>query len=97
MNDRLYQVYVRMRRKGRKRRPNHWGAGDLPILLGNVAAHALANAMLGKRDMPKVVETRALWDDANATPDTEPEPEPADHEADESVLQDPIPEKEPPC
>jgi CRISPR-associated protein Cas1 len=60
-------------------------------------AHSLANALLGKRDMPKVVETRALWDDANATPDTELEPETEDREAEEPVLEDPIPEKEPPC
>ena len=29
-------------------------------------AHALANALLGKRDLPRVVETRQLWDEANA-------------------------------
>jgi CRISP-associated protein Cas1 len=29
-------------------------------------AHALANALLNKRDMPRVVETRQLWDESNA-------------------------------
>lgn len=28
-------------------------------------AHALANRLLGKMDMPRVVETRQLWDEAN--------------------------------
>jgi CRISPR-associated protein Cas1 len=32
-------------------------------------AHALANALLGKRDLPRVVETRTLWaEDAAAPP-----------------------------
>lgn len=30
-------------------------------------AHALANRLLGKMDMPRVVETRQLWDEANET------------------------------
>jgi CRISPR-associated protein Cas1 len=30
-------------------------------------AHALANALLGKRDLPRVVETRVLWDETNGT------------------------------
>jgi CRISPR-associated protein Cas1 len=40
-------------------------------------AHALANALLGKRDLPRVIETRALWDEANqvAAPETEPDVE----------------------
>jgi CRISPR-associated protein Cas1 len=29
-------------------------------------AHALANLLLGRCNMPRVVETRALWDEANA-------------------------------
>lgn len=30
-------------------------------------AHALANALLGRRDLPRVVETRALWTEAAST------------------------------
>jgi hypothetical protein len=41
-------------------------------------AHALANRLLGRLDMPRVVQTRALWDEANeaAAADLEEEPEP---------------------
>jgi CRISPR-associated protein Cas1 len=44
-------------------------------------AHALANRLLGRLDMPRVVETRALWDEANAAAaadleDDEPEADP---------------------
>jgi CRISPR-associated protein Cas1 len=43
-------------------------------------AHALANALLGKRDMPRVVETRRIWAEESAAPaaeelDEEPGPE----------------------
>jgi CRISPR/Cas system-associated endonuclease Cas1 len=31
-------------------------------------AHALANRLLGKADLPRVVETRQLWDEANEVP-----------------------------
>jgi CRISPR-associated protein Cas1 len=31
-------------------------------------AHALANRLLGKADLPRVVETRRLWDEANEAP-----------------------------
>jgi CRISPR-associated protein Cas1 len=31
-------------------------------------AHALANRLLGKDDLPRVVETRRLWDEANEAP-----------------------------
>jgi CRISPR-associated protein Cas1 len=34
-------------------------------------AHALANALLGKRDMPRVIETRRLWAEEAAGPVTE--------------------------
>jgi CRISPR-associated protein Cas1 len=34
-------------------------------------AHALANRLLGKADLPRVVETRQLWDEANEVPATE--------------------------
>jgi CRISPR-associated protein Cas1 len=33
-------------------------------------AHALANRLLGKADLPRVVETRQLWDEANESPAT---------------------------
>ncbi len=36
-------------------------------------AHALANALLGKRDLPRLVETRVLWDEANGTPEADVE------------------------
>ena len=35
-------------------------------------AHALANALLGKRDLPRVVETRVLWDEGNAVAAADP-------------------------
>jgi CRISPR-associated protein Cas1 len=43
-------------------------------------AHALANRLLGRRDMPRVVQTRALWDEADEAAaadleEDEPEPE----------------------
>jgi CRISPR-associated protein Cas1 len=34
-------------------------------------AHALANRLLGKDDLPRVVETRRLWDEANEAPTAE--------------------------
>jgi CRISPR-associated protein Cas1 len=36
-------------------------------------AHALANRLLGKTDMPRVVETRQLWDEANEAVATDPD------------------------
>jgi CRISPR-associated protein Cas1 len=36
-------------------------------------AHALANRLLGKADLPRVVETRQLWDEANEAPAAEVE------------------------
>jgi len=38
--------------------------------------HALANALLGKCDLPIVVETRKLWheDDGTSTPDADEDP-----------------------
>jgi CRISP-associated protein Cas1 len=64
-------------------------------------AHALANALLGKCDMPRIVETRTLWDEANVVPaaETEPEPEetpPDEAGADRSAGGSPARE-EPPC
>jgi CRISPR-associated protein Cas1 len=44
-------------------------------------AHALANRLLGRLDMPRVVETRRLWDEANAAhaeEATEPDEEAAE-------------------
>src|SRR5262249_4606318 len=39
-------------------------------------AHALANALLGKCDMPRLVETRTLWDESTAADsDLDDEPE----------------------
>lgn len=41
-----------------------------------IEAHALANALLGKRDLPRLVETRTLWDEGAAVDaelDDEPE------------------------
>jgi CRISPR-associated protein Cas1 len=35
-------------------------------------AHALANRLLGKLDLPRVVETRRLWDEANEAPAADP-------------------------
>jgi CRISPR-associated protein Cas1 len=40
-------------------------------------AHALANALLGKRDLPRIVETRKLWDE-KAAPAAPAEEEPED-------------------
>src|SRR5207248_10487589 len=36
-------------------------------------AHALANALLGKNDLPLVVETRALWEEKTAQDPVDPE------------------------
>jgi CRISPR-associated protein Cas1 len=69
-------------------------------------AHALANRLLGKADLPRVVETRRLWDEANETGgasvelddlDQEEEgeelpPEPAEDDAEEGPLSE-----GPPC
>ncbi|MGE3808117.1 MAG: CRISPR-associated endonuclease Cas1 [Gemmataceae bacterium] len=58
-------------------------------------AHGLANALLSKRDMPKIVETRVLWDDANAARENKPELD--EEETDASALEGCPNEKEPPC
>jgi len=54
-------------------------------------AHSLANMLLGKRDMPRLVETRRLWEEgATLEEDEPPETEPGE----------PLPElteEEPPC
>jgi len=58
-------------------------------------AHALANVLLGKRDMPRVVETRKLWEEA-----TETAPSEVDSETDQPVPEPPVIERreeQPPC
>jgi CRISPR-associated protein Cas1 len=55
-------------------------------------AHALANTLLGKRDFPRVVETRQLWDEGNAG--AVEEAEAADSEPPPAIERD---EEEPPC
>jgi CRISPR-associated protein Cas1 len=55
-------------------------------------AHALANALLGKRDMPRVVETRLLWDEKNEAVD---KPDANEPDLDIPVIEQA--EKEPPC
>jgi CRISPR-associated protein Cas1 len=63
-------------------------------------AHAVANRLLGKTDLPRVVETRKLWDEANeAAVDLDADVDEADDpalppEAEEEQMQ--LPE-EPPC
>jgi CRISPR-associated protein Cas1 len=51
-------------------------------------AHALANALLGKRDMPVVIETRKIWADESAPP----APEVPDDVANEAALDGELPE-----
>lgn len=43
-------------------------------------AHALANALLGKRDMPRVIETRKIWAEESAGVRPEPADEPDDEQ-----------------
>jgi CRISPR-associated protein Cas1 len=60
-------------------------------------AHALANRLLGKNDLPRVVETRRLWDEAA---EAAPEPEGADDlepALPEGGAAEELPPKEPPC
>jgi CRISPR-associated protein Cas1 len=56
-------------------------------------AHGLANRLLGRQDLPRVVETRLLWDEANTAA-------PTDLDADEDQPDsppEPAAEQEPPC
>jgi CRISPR-associated protein Cas1 len=55
-------------------------------------AHALANTLLGKRDFPRVVETRQLWDEGNTG--VVEEPEATDSEPPPTIERS---EEEPPC
>ena len=41
-------------------------------------AHALANRLLGKTDMPRIVATRALWEEGTGEPAADPSDEPED-------------------
>src|SRR5271157_647487 len=41
-------------------------------------AHALANRLLGKTDMPRIVATRVLWEEGTDEPADEPSDEPED-------------------
>jgi CRISPR-associated protein Cas1 len=52
-------------------------------------AHALANVLLGKRGMPRIVETRKLWEEANETPASE-----VDVETDQSDPEPPVIERQ---
>ena len=59
-------------------------------------AHALANRLLGKNDLPRVIETRTLWDETTGAPNLEPEH--GDDTGDAAA--EPEPEhapEEPPC
>src|SRR5262249_51286697 len=49
-------------------------------------AHALANALLGKNDLPRVVQTRALWDENTSATPTDPDDD--DEEAGESPAEE---------
>jgi CRISPR-associated protein Cas1 len=59
-------------------------------------AHALANGLLGKNDLPHVIETRKLWaDDRPDAPDGDDEPDaPEDGDEPPPVLDE---TREPPC
>lgn len=60
-------------------------------------AHSLANRLLGKTDLPRVVETRRLWDEsAAAVPDLDADDELDPALPDEESLPEEPPE-EPPC
>jgi hypothetical protein len=61
-------------------------------------AHAVANRLLGKADMPRVVETRKLWDEANeATVDLDVVADEADDPALPPDAEDAQLPEEPPC
>jgi CRISPR-associated protein Cas1 len=68
-------------------------------------AHALANALLGKCDMPRIVETRALWDEGNVVPAADTEPDLQESSSDDSragsvsdgPAQGPSALEDPPC
>ena len=55
-------------------------------------AHALANRLLGKNDLPRIVATRQLWDESTDAP---PPDELPDDEPD--VISDQPPEEAEPC
>jgi len=47
-------------------------------------AHALANRLLGKTDMPRIVATRVLWEEGADEPAADPSDEPEDSASDSS-------------
>jgi hypothetical protein len=62
-------------------------------------AHAVANRLLGKADMPRVVETRKLWDETNEATvvDLDQTPDEADDPALPPDAEEEQPQEEPPC
>jgi CRISP-associated protein Cas1 len=59
-------------------------------------AHALANRLLGKTDLPRIVETRCLWDEAAEGTKAASQPEDLDIEPIDEPGEE-LPPEEPPC
>ncbi len=55
-------------------------------------AHALANRLLGRNDLPRVVETRKLWDESKDKPAADELPDEPEDDASDSP-----PEEAEPC
>ena len=60
-------------------------------------AHALANRLLGRQDLPRMVETRQLWDEANTVADVDLEAGDDEAASPPDNLPEPPAVEEPPC
>jgi hypothetical protein len=68
-------------------------------LLAHITGHSPANRLLGKTDLPRVVETRVLWEEAgqNSAEAAEEELNPLEEQPADEPPEEPVREEEPPC